>query len=92
MHIFVVRKSVRQKSDVLYAAFSTAMFFLVTLWLGLMAISAQEEWLLSGNYPGGQVAYANRAALAPFRDADTTTGIILQLMTDGLMVRLSRWM
>ena len=79
MHIFLTRGRVRHKSDMLFGVFSAVMFFLVTIYVAILGIFGQEIWVPDQKYPDGP----------PYRyiDVVAVAAIILQQMTDGLMVR-----
>lgn len=86
LRVFLSRKRLgrRRKSDIFYAGFSVAMLILFTIWLVIGGIIAQEKWVQNSNetYLTGSHTQLEQ------RDTQLTTVIIIQLMTDGLMVRL----
>ena len=83
MYIFLARGRARHKSDILYGAFSTVMFLLVTFYVAILGVLGQERWL-----PGQK--YTNELPPFGYIDATAVMPIILQQMTDGLMVRPRR--
>ena len=83
MHIFLARGIARHRSDILYGVFSTMMFLLVTIWVAILGIFGQERWLPDQKYPDGLPSYG-------YVDVVAVMSIVLQQMTDGLMVRPRR--
>ena len=86
MRIFLGRIRKRHESDVFFAAFSTVMFILATGWTVIDAVIGEDIWLLDRNYPGGPVAYLSGPPSDWSNRVRTVVVIILQQMTDGLMV------
>lgn len=62
------------------------MLFLITVWIGAQALFGEEMWLLNSDFPGGSGAYWAKNISVWYMDWGTTAGVLLQLMTDGLMV------
>lgn len=87
MHVLLSPEGRRKKSDVLYAIFSTVMLLMITLWVSTQAVFGEEMWLVNAGYPGGPDAYWASYASVWYMDLGTTAITVLQLMTDGLMVR-----
>jgi len=87
MRVFLARRKKPHRLDKFFAAFSTVMFFLITSWVVTDIIIVGERlWLLDRNYPGGPLAYLVSPAFVPFNRYQTAATIILQQMTDDLMV------
>ena len=62
------------------------MLFSISVWLVTSAIFCQKMWLQYSNYPGGANAYFLANISVWYMDWGTTAVILLQLMTDALMV------
>ena len=92
MRILLNCGSKHNQSDMFYAVFSSVMLLLITVWIFATATLGQKMWVLNQNYPGGPLAYAEAHVSDIYMNFGTTAGIILQQMTDGLMVRPSAWM
>lgn len=88
--LFGTTGGVRKKFKVFYAIFSSIMAFLITVWVITTAVFCQKVWLQDSNYPGGPDAYFGANISDWYLDWGTTAVIILQLMTDGLMVGRAR--
>ncbi|KIJ62281.1 hypothetical protein HYDPIDRAFT_94771, partial [Hydnomerulius pinastri MD-312] len=86
MHILLYHRGKRRKSDFFYMFFSSMMLFCVTVWVATQAIFGQEMWLLDRNYPGGPSEYWANYISAWYMDFGMTAVILLQLMTDGIMI------
>lgn len=88
MYLLLSPRLPHQKVDVLYAIFSSVMLLMLTIWVATQAIFGEKMWLEDAGYPGGPDAYwaANNADW--YMDFGTTAITVLQLMTDGLMVRI----
>jgi hypothetical protein len=89
MQILLGKRGNRKKSDVFYAFFSTMMLFLVSLWLITQAIFNGKMWIEDRDYPGGPGQYWSDHMSDWYMDLGSTAVVLLQLMTDALMVRLS---
>jgi hypothetical protein len=87
MHVLLSSEARRKKSDVFYAIFSTVMLLLITIWVSTQAIFGEKMWLVDAGFPGGPDAYWASNASIWYMDLGTTAITVLQLMTDGLMVR-----
>lgn len=85
---FLTHKRTRRKSDIAYAAFSIVMLILVTIWMALVGIQfGQEMFQLDDqtwDVPSEPIADM------VMKDVVMTVPIIMQVMTDGLMVRPGR--
>ncbi|KAI9568333.1 hypothetical protein HD554DRAFT_758905 [Boletus coccyginus] len=62
------------------------MLLLVTIWVATGSIFSQEIWLLNQNYPGGPTAYEEASASDIYIVVAGAGILILQQMTDRLMV------
>lgn len=89
MKIFLARRRKPHQFDVFFAAFSTVMFFLITGWIAADARLGKILWLQDRNYSGGPMAYLISPSMRLYNHYDAAATIILQQMTDGLMVSLS---
>ncbi|KAG6371280.1 hypothetical protein JVT61DRAFT_9747 [Boletus reticuloceps] len=86
MHVLLSSKVRHKKSDKFYVLFSSVMLLMITVWLSTQAIFGEEMWIVNANFSGGPDAYWARNVSAWYMDMGTTAIIILQLMTDGLMI------
>ncbi|KAF8549708.1 hypothetical protein OG21DRAFT_561996 [Imleria badia] len=86
MAIFLARRRHPHKSDIFYAAFSTVMLVLTTIWVAALATFGQKMWLLNRNYPGGPMAYHTATSSDPYIDLGRMAVIVVQQMTDALMI------
>ena len=66
------------------------MMFSVTVWVATSAIFGEKMWLLDSNFPGGPDIYWKKNISDWYMDWAMTAVILLQLMTDGLMVGHAR--
>ena len=62
------------------------MVFSVTVWIATQAIFGEKMWLLDSDFQGGPGAYWETNISDWYMDWGTTAVILLQLMTDSLMV------
>ncbi|KAF8132477.1 hypothetical protein EV363DRAFT_1163898, partial [Boletus edulis] len=90
MNVLLRNKRASKKSNVFYAVFSSIMIFLITVWVSTPVIFGQKMWVLDSNFSGDPVAFAKENISAWYMDWGTTAVIILQLMTDGLMMHRCR--
>ncbi|KAF9223132.1 hypothetical protein BS17DRAFT_706499 [Gyrodon lividus] len=86
MHILLGHKGKQKKSDIFYAFFSSIMLFLITVWMVTQAIFGEQMWILGRGYPGGPGEYWATYISNWYMDFGTTAIIVLQLMTDALMI------
>ncbi|KAI9573921.1 hypothetical protein HD554DRAFT_2012465 [Boletus coccyginus] len=86
MQIFFARRRKPHRLDAFFAAFSTVMLFLITGWIAADAVIGAKLWMLDRNFPGGPVAYLMSPAFVSYNRYEAAVTIILQQMTDGLMV------
>ncbi|KAG9309618.1 hypothetical protein JVU11DRAFT_10279 [Chiua virens] len=86
MRILLTSSSASKRSNVFYAAFSSIMLFLVTIWVAGQAFFGEKMWILEASYPGGPEEYYKQNISVWYVDWGTTAVVLLQLMTDGLMI------
>ena len=90
IRILLSNRGARKKSNIFYALFSSMMVFSISVWVATQALFGQQMWLLESDFPGGSDAYWSANIWIWYMDWGTTAVILLQLMTDGLMVGLAR--
>jgi hypothetical protein len=90
IRILLSNNETHKKSNLFYALFSSIMVFLITVWIVTEAIFGQHMWLLDSDFPGGPAAYMQANIGVWYMDWAATGVIVLQLMTDALMVRQAR--
>ncbi|KAF9247013.1 hypothetical protein BU15DRAFT_38611 [Melanogaster broomeanus] len=76
----------RGKRAISYAFFSSMMLFLITIWVFTGALFGEKMWIQEENYPGGPHAYWDTHISDWYMDFGMTAAIVLQLMTDALMI------
>ena len=86
MRIYATSNSTHKKSTRFFMSFSTAMLILITIFVIVQSIFGQEMWIVNANYPGGSAAYLATYASVWYQTMGTTASVILQLMSDGLLV------
>ncbi|KAF8556744.1 hypothetical protein OG21DRAFT_551315 [Imleria badia] len=86
IRILLSNRGAHKKSNVFYALFSSMMVFSITVWVATQAIFGQRMWLLDSGFPGGPFAYWKANLSVWYMDWSTVEVIILQLMTDALMI------
>jgi len=69
-----------------YMIYSTASFFLITIFLVVNAMFGQEMWIINADFPGGSAAYFATHAAVWYETMGTTAAVILQLMSDGVLI------
>ena len=74
----------RTKADVFYVLFSTVMFLLITVWISMQGISGEKMWVSNAHSSDDPHGLYMRGW---YMDVATIAIVVLQLMTDGLMVR-----
>ena len=90
IQILLSSRGTRKKSNLFYALFSSMMVFLITVWVATQALFGQKMWLLEADFPEGPDAYWSANIWVWYMDWGTMAVIVVQLMTDGLMVGHSR--
>ncbi|KAF8438571.1 hypothetical protein L210DRAFT_3544429 [Boletus edulis BED1] len=80
IHVLLSNRGAHKKSNVFYALFSTMMVSLITIWIATKAMFGQKI------YPGGAGAYWDANIGVWYMDWATMMVIVLQLMTDALMI------
>jgi hypothetical protein len=90
MQLLLSGRGKRKRSDLFYAFFSTIMLFLISVWLVTQVIFNERMWIEFRDYPGGPAQYWSDHISDWYIDFGSTAMIVLQLMTDALMVRLSQ--
>lgn len=56
------------------------------IWVAAVVVFGEKMWLLDSSFPGGSDAYWEANISVWYMDRSTTAVILLQFMTDGLMV------
>ena len=65
------------------------MLILVTIFVVVQSVFGQEMWIVNADYPGGSAAYLATHAAVWYQTMGTTASVMLQLMSDGLLVSTS---
>ncbi|KAF8556745.1 hypothetical protein OG21DRAFT_1506141 [Imleria badia] len=87
IRILLSNRGTRKKKIILfYVLFSSTMVFTVTVWVATQAMFGQKLWLLDSDFPGGPAAYWRKNIAIWYIDWGTTAIVVLQLMTDALMI------
>jgi len=79
-----------RSANIFYGVFSTIMLFAISVWLITTAIFCQKMWLVYSSYPGGADVWFAENISVWYMDFGTTAVILLQLMTDALMIHRCR--
>ena len=90
MHTYATSDSRHEKSARFFMFFSTVSLILITIFMVGQSILGEEMWIVNVNYPGGSAAYLAAYASVWYQTMGTTASIILQLMSDGLLVSTSQ--
>ncbi|KAF8841497.1 hypothetical protein BDN67DRAFT_1010570 [Paxillus ammoniavirescens] len=86
MQLLLGNSGKRKRSDLFYAFFSTMMLFLISIWLVTQVIFNERMWIEFRDYPGGPGQYWADHISDWYTDFGSTAQIMLQLMTDALMI------
>jgi hypothetical protein len=86
IHVFLCRRRERWKSDVFHAVFSSMMLLLITVRIASDGLYGEKMWLADRTYPGGPFAYGEAHASDAYMVLGAAAVVILQQMTDALMV------
>ena len=87
IRVLLSNRGAWRKSNLFYALFSTVMLFSITVWIATEAFFGQKVWLLDSHFPGGPCAYWATNLSVWYMEWSKVQIIILQLMTDALLVR-----
>ncbi|KAI0040547.1 hypothetical protein FA95DRAFT_864469 [Auriscalpium vulgare] len=82
----LVRKVTRSRSDKFFMFFSTALLFLITIYVAVQSVFGEEMWIVNADFPGGQEAYLGTFAAVWYQTMGTTASVILNLLSDGLLI------
>ncbi|KAI9458752.1 hypothetical protein HD554DRAFT_2001206, partial [Boletus coccyginus] len=69
-----------------FAIFSTALLFFITIFVAVQAVFGQEMWIANAGFEGGSAGYLATYASVWYQTMGTTASIILQLMSDALLI------
>ncbi|KAF9235459.1 hypothetical protein BU15DRAFT_64815 [Melanogaster broomeanus] len=86
MHILLCHRPQRGRSVIFYAFFSSMIFLLITIWVVTQLLFGQKMWVEHQDYPGGPARYWKIHISDWYMGAGGTAVIILQLITDALMI------
>jgi len=86
MHTYATSGSRHERSALFFMCFSTVSLILITIFMVGQSILGEEMWIVNANYPGGSAAYLAAYASVWYQTMGTTASIILQLMSDGLLI------
>lgn len=87
------QNSVRKRgnaSDKFFVLFSTVLLVLITVYMSVEAVFGEEMWIVNAGFPGGDAAYMEMYASVWYQTMGTAASVILNLLSDGLMVRTVR--
>jgi len=80
------RQAEMKNPDRFLMVFSTALLFLITIFVVTESIFGEEMWIVNADYPGGSAAYFEAHASVWYQTMGTGSGVLLQLMSDGLLI------
>ena len=80
------RRNKRIPSDKWFLLFSTALLLLNTVFVATEAVFGEEMWITNADYPGGMDAYLGDFANVWYQTFGTAASIVLNLLSDGLLV------
>ncbi|KAG9311428.1 hypothetical protein JVU11DRAFT_8541 [Chiua virens] len=86
MRILLTTRRTSKKSSVFYLVFNNVILVLVTIWVATQALFGEEIWILDARYPGNPDQYWDARSSTCYMDCGTTAAVLLQLMTDALMI------
>lgn len=89
MYIYTTSSSTHKRSSRFFMCFSTALLILVTIFVSVQSVFGQEMWIVNANFPGGSAAYVATYASVWYQTMGTASSVVLQLMSDGLLVSTS---
>ncbi|KAI0041962.1 hypothetical protein FA95DRAFT_1576032, partial [Auriscalpium vulgare] len=72
----LVRTKRKSNADKFFMFHSTALLFLITIYVAVQSVFGEEMWIVNRDFPGGQGA----------RWAGTTASVALNLLSDGLLI------
>ena len=90
VRIMLSRKHRHAPRDKWFLCFSTALLCLNTIFVATQAVFGEEMWIVNANYPGGMDAYLGDFASVWYQTLGTAASIVLNLLADGLMVRIPK--
>ncbi|EMD32027.1 hypothetical protein CERSUDRAFT_33424, partial [Gelatoporia subvermispora B] len=68
------------------ACFSTALLFLITIYISTEAVFGEEMWIVHAADPGGPVLYFEENASIWYQTWGTVAALMLNWLADGLMI------
>ncbi len=74
------------RTDKFYAAFSTALLVLITIYMSTEAVFGQEMWIVHSGDPGGPAAFLANNVNVWYQTMGTTASVILIMLSDALLV------
>lgn len=90
MRRLLAHAGARAKSDVFYAIFSSAMLLISTIWVSVQTIFCGKMWLQDLGSSGLDAFWAENDS-SWYMDLGSMSLVVLQFMTDGLMVWYTQW-
>ena len=89
VRVMLSRKRKHAASDKGFLLFSTFLLCLNTVFVATEAVFGEEMWIVNADYPGGMNAYLGDFAAVWYQTFGTAASIVLNLLSDGLLVRAS---
>lgn len=72
----------------LFLYFSTGLLLMITIYVAVQAVFGQEMWIVHADYPGGSAVYLADNAAVWYQTLGSAASVVLNLMSDGLLVRI----
>ncbi|OJT11900.1 hypothetical protein TRAPUB_11546 [Trametes pubescens] len=66
--------------------FSTALLFMITIYVAVQAVFGEEMWIVHADYAGGSAQYLADNAAVWYQTLGSAASIVLNLMSDGLLL------
>lgn len=88
VRVMLSRKHKHAPSDKFFLLFTTIILLLNTVFVATEAAFGEEMWIVNADYKGGMDAYLEDFASVWYQTFGTAASIVLNLLSDGLLVRL----
>ncbi|KAH9895910.1 hypothetical protein C8Q73DRAFT_456890 [Cubamyces lactineus] len=86
MNALVKNRKKWSRTDKFYVWFSTALLFLITIYMSTEAVFGEEMWIVHQNTEGGPIQFLIDNADIWYQTMGTTASVILNLFSDALLI------
>ncbi|KAH9934031.1 uncharacterized protein BXZ73DRAFT_46071 [Epithele typhae] len=86
VYIVLNVKDQSRQFHTLFLVFSTALLFLITIFVAVQSVFGEMMWIVNEDFPGGSAAYLATHADVWYQTMGSVAGVLLTVLSDALLL------